>query len=44
MKKIFRTIYVALKGLGYARLAASYVRSGNPAKAKKIMQEYDKCK
>lgn len=44
MKKLFRTVYVVLKGFGYARLAGEYSRAGNHKKAIEVMQEYNKCK
>jgi len=44
MKKIFRSIYVMLKGIGYARAAADAARNGNHDRAKHLMQEYGKCK
>jgi hypothetical protein len=44
MKKIFRSIYVFMKGFGYARCAAFHVSQGNHAKAKEIMLEYARCK
>ena len=44
MKKILRSVYVVLKGIGYARAAADAARNGNHEKATKLMQEYGKCK
>jgi len=44
MKKIFRSIYVMLKGIGYARAAADAACNGNHDRAKHLMQEYGKCK
>ena len=44
MKKILRSIYVFMKGFGYARAAAFHASQGNYTKANQIMQEYSKCK
>lgn len=44
MKKFFRQVYVVLKGIGYARAAAAAARTGNNAEAKRLMQEYGRCK
>ena len=43
MKTIFRSIYHVLKGIGYARAAATAARSGDHKKAKELMEEYGKC-
>lgn len=44
MKKFFRSVYVVLKGLGYARAAAFHARQGDRQKAIDLMEEYSKCK
>lgn len=44
MKKIFRNIYVVLKGIGYARAAAEKARMGDRKGAIKLMDDYAKCK
>jgi len=44
MKKIFRSIYVVLKGIGVARAAADLARNGKHEQAKKIIAAYGECK
>ena len=44
MKKIFRNIYVCLKGIGYARAAADLARNGKHEEAKKLIAAYGECK
>lgn len=44
MKKFLRKIYVILKGIGYARLAAERARAGDRKGAVAVMDEYSKCK
>jgi hypothetical protein len=44
MTKFLKSVYVVLKGIGYARAAADAARNGNHEKATKLMQEYGKCK
>lgn len=44
MKKILRSIYIFMKGFGYARAAAFHARQGDHRKATQIMEEYSRCK
>ncbi len=44
MKKFFRSIYLIMKGFGYARAAAYAARNGDHKRATELMQEYSKCK
>ena len=44
MKKFFRSIYVIMKGIGYARAAAELSRNGRYKEAKELMRQYGECK
>lgn len=44
MKKVFRSIYVVLKGIGVARTAADLARNGKHDEAKRIIAAYGECK
>ena len=44
MKKSFRSIYVLMKGIGYAKTAADLARNGKHKEAQKLMAAYGECK
>jgi hypothetical protein len=44
MKRFFRTVYITLKGIGYAKTAADLARNGKHEEAKKLMAKYGDCK
>lgn len=44
MKKVLRSMYIMLKGFGYARAAAQAARNGDNKRATELMEEYAKCK
>ena len=44
MKKFFRSIYVIMKGIGYARAAAELSRNGKQKEAIALMKQYEACK
>ena len=44
MKKLFRSIYMVLKGIGAARAAADLARNGKHEQAKKVIVAYGECK
>jgi hypothetical protein len=44
MKKVLRSFYIMLKGIGVARAAADLARNGKHEQAKKIITAYGECK
>ena len=44
MKRFFRTVYITLKGIGYAKAAADLARNGKHKEAQKLMAKYGECK
>jgi hypothetical protein len=44
MKAFFRKVYIALKGLGYAKAAADLARNGKHKEAQALMEKYGECK
>ena len=44
MKKFFRSIYVLMKGIGYAKTAADLARNGKHKEAQALMAKYGECK
>jgi hypothetical protein len=44
MKNIFRSVWICLKGIGYARAAADLARNGKHKEAQALMTQYGECK